>query len=376
VTIAGLPAMGSGAKAYLRPIQFVDSPVELDGGVDRLAGGLSWFAAYELIVTDGGVRVVETQVPVTGFAEAITALPDALAERVTAVRARMTAPRAPLTLGDRVIRFDQPQVAGILNVTPDSFSDGGAHVRDPARAAAAGVAMASAGAALIDVGGESTRPGADAVWEGDEIGRVVPAIERLSAAGTAVSIDTRKAGVMEAALAAGAHMVNDVAALLWDDRALDVVAKAGCPVVLMHSPDPKSGPHGEHRYADAATEVYDWLEARIDAVVAGGVARDRILVDPGIGFGKTVQINLQLINALAMFQGLGCPLMLGVSRKRMIGALSGEAPAAQRLAGSIALALRGVELGAQILRVHDVAETVQALRVWRGMRDAAMMPRL
>jgi dihydropteroate synthase len=376
VTIAGLPALGSGAKAYLRPIQFVDSPVGLDGSVDRLAGGLSWFAAYELIVTQGGARVFEGQLPVAGLAEAIATLPDALAERVAAVRARLTAPRVPLTLGDRIIRFDQPQVAGILNVTPDSFSDGGAHVRDPARAAAAGVAMASAGAALIDVGGESTRPGADAVWEGDEIGRVVPAIERLAAAGTAVSIDTRKAAVMEAALAAGAHMVNDVAALLWDDRALDVVAKAGCPVVLMHSPDPRSGPHSEYRYADAAIEVYDWLEARIDAAVAGGVARDRILVDPGIGFGKTIQINLQLINALALFQGLGCPLMLGVSRKRMIGALSGEAPADKRLPGSITLALRGVELGAQILRVHDVAETVQALRVWRGMRDAAMMPRL
>lgn len=376
MTIAGLPTLGSGAKAYLRPIQFVDSPVGLDGQVDRLAGGLSWFAAYELIVRDGGVRVVEAQLPVADFAESVSALPDRLGEHVAAVRSRITAPRAPLALGNRVIRFDQPQAAGILNVTPDSFSDGGAHLKDPARAAASGVAMAAAGAALIDVGGESTRPGADTVWEGDEIARVVPVIERLSAAGTAVSIDTRKAGVMEAALAAGAHMINDVAALLWDDRALEVAAKAGCPVVLMHSPDPKAGPHGEYRYVDAAVEVYDWLEDRIEAVVAGGVARERILIDPGIGFGKTIQINLQLINALAMFQGLGCPLMLGVSRKRMIGALSGEAPATQRLPGSIALALRGVDLGAQILRVHDVAETVQALRVWRGMRDAAMMPRL
>lgn len=376
MTIAGLPALGSGARAYLRPIQFVDSPVGLDGQVDRLAGGLNWFAAYDLILVEGGARVFETPVPVAGIAEAIAALPDALAESASMFRARLTAPRAALSLGERVIRFDQPQVAGILNMTPDSFSDGGAHVDDPVAAAAAGVAMAAAGAALIDVGGESTRPGAAAVWEGDEVARVVPAIERLSLAGTAVSIDTRKAAVMEAAIEAGAHMVNDVAALLWDDRALEVVAKAGCPVVLMHSPDPKAGGHGEHRYADAVIEVYDWLEARIDAVVAGGIAREKIVVDPGIGFGKTVQNNLQLVNALALFQGLGCPLMLGVSRKRMIGALSGEAPADQRLAGSIALALRGADLGAQILRVHDVAETVQAIRVWRGLRDAAMMPRL
>jgi dihydropteroate synthase len=376
VTIAGLPALGSDAKLYLRPIQFVDSPVGLDGRVDRLAGGLNWFAAYELIVVEGSKRVFETQLPVAGIADVFASLPGPLAERASGFRARLVAPRAPLILGERVIRFDQPQVAGILNVTPDSFSDGGAHLDNPARAAGAGVAMAAAGAALIDIGGESTRPGAEAVWEGDEIARVVPAIERLSLAGTAVSIDTRKAAVMEAAIAAGAHMVNDVAALLWDDRALEVVAKAGCPVVLMHSPDPKTGGHGEHRYADAVIEIYDWLEARIDAVVAGGLAREKILVDPGIGFGKTIQINLQLINALALFQGLGCPLMLGVSRKRMVGALSGEAPADKRLPGSLALALRGVDLGAQILRVHDVAETVQALRIWRGMRDAAMMPRL
>jgi dihydropteroate synthase len=354
-------------RTYLRPVQFVDTPVGRDGEVARLAGGLSWFSGYERIQVEGGRRIAQRTLPVA----------EAMADpALTPLIERIAAPRAPLRLGERVLRLDQPLVMGILNLTPDSFSAGGRHADDPAGAAQAGVDMGIAGAAIVDVGGESTRPGAAEIWEGDEIKRVVPAIERLARSGAAVSIDTRKAGVMEAALAAGAHMVNDVAALLWDDRALDVVAKAGCPVVLMHSPDPKSGPHGEHRYADAATEVYDWLEARIDAVVAGGVARDRILVDPGIGFGKTVQINLQLINALAMFQGLGCPLMLGVSRKRMIGALSGEAPAAQRLAGSIALALRGVELGAQILRVHDVAETVQALRVWRGMRDAAMMPRL
>lgn len=376
MNLAGLPALGSGAKGYLRPIQFVDSPVGLDGQVDRLAGGLCWFAGYELILAEDGRRVFEAPVAVAAIEGALAALPDRLAAQLTETRRRLTAPRVPLVLGARTIRFDQPQVAGILNVTPDSFSDGGRHVEDPARAAVAGAIMASAGAALIDVGGESTRPGADTVWEGDEIARVVPAIERLSAAGNAVSIDTRKAGVMEAALAAGAHMVNDVAALLWDDRAAEVVAKAGCPVVLMHSPDPGAGPHGEHRYADAPLEVFDWLAARIDAAVSAGIGRDRILVDPGIGFGKTLQVNLQLVNALPLFQGLGCPLMLGVSRKRMIGALSNEAPAGERLAGSIALAVKGADLGAQLLRVHDVAETVQALRVWRGLRDAAMMPRL
>ncbi len=273
------------------------------------------------------------------------------------------------------MRFDQPQVAGILNVTPDSFSDGGKLQDDPAAAAAAGVAMAAAGAALIDVGGESTRPNAPLVWEGDEAKRVVPVVERLAASGTLVSIDTRKAMVMEAALGVGARIVNDVSALLWDDRALAVVAKGGCPVILMHSPDPKKGPHGGSRYTNVLTEVFDWLEARIAAAVAGGVERSRIIVDPGIGFGKSLADNLALINGLTLFHGLGCPIMLGASRKRMIGALSNEAPTDARLGGSLALAMKGVEAGVQLLRVHDVAETVQAIHVWRGLRDQALVGR-
>lgn len=375
MNLAALADIQAGARIYLRPVEFVDSPIGLDGRVARLAGGLNWFAAYQLIVVHNGVRVYDDIVRVDRIADVGATLPAPHGERFRAIVGRIEAPRAPLKLGERVLRFDQPHVAGILNLTPDSFSDGGAHVDDPVGAADAGFAMSAAGASLIDVGGESTRPGAATVWEGDEIARVVPVVERLAASGTAISIDTRKAAVMEAALAAGAHLVNDVAALLYDDRALEVVARAGCPVVLMHSPDPKAGPHGDHRYADPLIDVYDWLDARIEAVVAAGVARDRILIDPGIGFGKTVQVNLELINGLALFHGLGCPIMLGVSRKRLIGALSNEASADRRLSGSITLACRGMDLGAQILRVHDVADTMQALHVWRGLRDAAMMPR-
>lgn len=297
----------------------------------------------------------------------------ALGERAALLHARIVASRPALTIGARTLRFDQPQVAGILNVTPDSFSDGGQHVDDPESAAAAGVAMLAAGAALVDLGGESTRPGATAVWEGDEIARTVPVIERLAGSGALVSIDTRKAAVMEATLAAGAGIVNDVSALLWDDRALDVVARAGCPVVLMHSPDPAKGGHGRVAYADVVGEVFGWLEARIAAVVAAGVARDRIIVDPGIGFGKSLGDNLALINGLAAFHGLGCPIMLGASRKRMIGALADEAPVDRRLGGSIALALKGIEAGVQLLRVHDVLETVQAAKIWRGWRDRALV---
>ncbi|HEX7694364.1 MAG TPA: dihydropteroate synthase [Sphingomonas sp.] len=350
------------ANLHLRPVQFVDTPIGRDGEVARLAGGMQWFAAYEVIESDA-----RRTVPIAEFERTLGAND----ERAAALHAAITRPRPPLVLGDRTLRFDQPLVAGILNVTPDSFSDGGAQ-DDPV---AAGVAMATSGAALIDVGGESTRPGAELVWEEDEKKRIEPVIQGLARAGTLVSVDTRKAAVMEAGLAAGAAIVNDVAALLWDDRAIEVVAKAGCPVVLMHSPDPAKGPHGGSGYGDVLTDVYDWLDARIAAVVAGGVDRAKIIVDPGIGFGKSLQDNLSLLNGLAMFHGLGCPILLGASRKRMIGALSSEAPADQRLGGSIALALKGAEAGVQLLRVHDVPETVQALKVWRGLRDQALVGR-
>jgi dihydropteroate synthase len=346
---------------HLRPVQFVDTPMtHADGAVARIAGGMQWFAAYEVI--ENGTR---RTLPISD----VTMLGD----RATALHAAITAPRPPLRLGERTLRLDQPLVAAILNVTPDSFSDGGKHADDPAAAAAAGVDMAAAGAALVDLGGESTRPGAAQVWEGDEIARIVPVVERLARSGTLVSVDTRKAAVMEAALAAGAHIVNDVSALLWDDRALAVVARAGCPVVLMHSPDPKEGGHARIGYRDVLTEVFDWLEARIAAVTAAGIDRARIIVDPGIGFGKSLADNLALINGVAIFHGLGCPVMLGASRKRMIGALDNEAPVAARLGGSLALALKGAEAGVQLLRVHDVAATVQAVKIWRGMRDRALV---
>jgi dihydropteroate synthase len=341
---------------YLLPTQFVASPIHHpEGAVARLAGGLQWFAAYEL-VGDAGRQVV----PVAEI--------DRHGEH-----AAMTSPRPPITLGERVLRFDQPQVMGILNVTPDSFSDGGRHSGDPAAAAEAGVDMLAHGAAVIDLGGESTRPGATTVWEGDEIARVVPVVERLARSGTPVSIDTRKAAVMEAALAAGATMVNDVSALLWDERAVEVVGRAACPVVLMHSPDPASGGHGRVAYRDPVGAVFAWLQDRIAAVAAAGIDRARIIVDPGIGFGKSLSDNLALINGLAAFHGLGCPVLLGASRKRLIGALSNEAPADKRLGGSMTLALRAADAGVQLLRIHDVAETVQAIRVWRGLRDRALV---
>ncbi|WP_129790857.1 dihydropteroate synthase [Sphingosinicella sp. CPCC 101087] len=355
-------------KTYLRPTAFVDAPFGHDGKVARLAGGLLWFSAVEVETFDNGVRGAPRLVPV----EAIESQLEDLPPQARVAWERLTAPRPPLLMGDRVIRLDQPQVAGIVNVTPDSFSDGG-RFDTPDRATEAGHQMSAAGAAMIDLGGESTRPGSKPVWEGDEMARTVPVVERLAASGTAVSVDTRKAAVMEAVLAAGAGLINDVSALTWDPRAVEVVAAAGCPVVLMHHQGaPETMQDNPYYERPVLFEVYDWLEARIDAVAAAGVARENIVVDPGFGFGKTVQHNLQLMNGLALLHGLGCPILLGASRKRTIGALSNEAPADRRLGGSIAFALKAAEQGAQLLRVHDVPETLQALRVWRGLRDAAL----
>ena len=362
------------ARLYFRPTAFIDAPFDLDGQFARLAGGMQFFSAYDVIATDKSKRTGHWLIPIEHLDGFLQSLSPTQSEAARTTIARITAPRPPLQLGERVIRLDQPQVMGILNMTPDSFSDGGKYVDDPKGAAAIGVDMAAAGAALIDVGGESTRPGAASVWAQDEIKRTAPVIELLTKAGTAVSIDTRQAEVMSAALAAGAHLVNDVSALLHDKGALDVVARANVPVVLMHSPDAAKSLHGagETGDSDPLLAVYDWLEARIDAVVAGGVARGNIIVDPGIGFGKKVSENLALINGLSLFHGLGCPILLGASRKRVIGALSNEARVEDRLGGSIGLALAGAAQGVQLLRVHDVFETCQALRVWRGLRDGAL----
>ena len=355
-------------RTLIRPTAFVDSPFGHDGKVARLAGGLNWFAAVELLGVEGKRRVSAELV-------SISELEGRFDERLAEQWAALTGPRAPLQLGDRVVRLDQPQVMAILNVTPDSFSDGG-RFAEAGPAIEGGVDMSSAGAAILDVGGESTRPGANPVWAQDEIDRVSPVIERLAAGGAAVSIDTRKSEVMSAALQAGARMVNDVSALTFDSRSAETIAAAGVPLVLMHHLGPPETMQQDPRYEDVLVEVYLWLEERIAAAEVAGIARANILVDPGFGFGKTVAHNLELMNGLALLHSLGCPLVVGASRKRTIGALSNEAPAEQRLGGSIAFALKAVEQGAHVLRVHDVAETVQALRIWRGLRDQALTPRL
>ena len=355
-------------RTLLRPTGFVDSPFGHDGKVARLAGGLNWFASVELIVVEGNERTASELVPVEGVENRFD---DDMAAQWRA----LTAPRSALRLGERTVRLDQPQVMGIVNATPDSFSDGG-QFANAAEAAEAGARMASEGAAIIDVGGESTRPGARSIWEGDEIERIAPVIRQISAGGAAVSVDTRKADVMTPAVEAGARMINDVSALTYDARSGEVAAAANVPIVLMHHRGAPEVMQDDPRYDDVIVEVYLWLEERIAAALDAGVARENIMIDPGFGFGKNVGHNLELMNGLALFYSLGCPLVIGASRKRTIGALSGEAPVERRVAGSIAFAMKAAEQGAQLIRVHDVFETVQALKGWRGLRDQALTPRL
>lgn len=260
----------------------------------------------------------------------------------------------------------EPLVMGILNVTPDSFSDGGSD-RGVADSVARAEAMAAAGARIIDVGGESTRPRAAFVAEQEELDRVVPVIEGLRGIAAKISIDTRRAAVMRAALAAGADIINDVSGLSFDPAAGRVAAETGAPVVLMHMRGDPMTMDRHTDYADVAGEVTRELTTAVAAALAAGVRREAIMLDPGVGFAKTDAQSAELLNRLAMLANLGCPLLLGASRKRFIGKFSGVDAARDRQAGSVAAALAGIQRGARIVRVHDVAATAQAIRVWRAL---------
>ncbi len=260
------------------------------------------------------------------------------------------------------LSWDRPAVMGILNITPDSFSNGGQHV-DPGRAVAAGLEMAQAGADIVDVGGESTRPGAPAVDPAEEQARVVPVIRHLAAAGLRVSVDTRNAATMAAALDAGAAIVNDVSGLAHDPAAAALLAARGADVVLMHMRGEPATMNSLANYYDVTVETVRELAVRVELALRAGIARERIVIDPGIGFAKTASHNLELLNRLPILLNLGLPILVGVSRKSFIGRLSGVQHPMKRLPGSLATGLFAVGRGASILRVHDVAETVQALRM-------------
>jgi dihydropteroate synthase len=264
------------------------------------------------------------------------------------------------------LSLDRPRVMGILNVTPDSFSDGGRSATSEA-AIACGLAMAADGADIIDVGGESTRPGAGAVPPDIERARVIPVVRALARAGLAVSVDTRNAATMRAALDAGARIINDVSGLAHDPEAIATVAAYGCPVVLMHMRGVPATMNTLATYIDVVPQVRDELLVRVAAAESAGIARDNIAIDPGIGFAKRAEHSQAILRGLPAFASLGYPVLIGVSRKAFIGALSNEPRADRRLGGSIAASVFAALRGATIFRVHDVRETVQAFRVWHAL---------
>ena len=283
-----------------------------------------------------------------------------------------TAPQ--LDCNGRVLRLDVPRVMGIVNVTPDSFSDGGAHATAEA-AIAHGLRLVAEGADLLDIGGESTRPGAAEVSIDEELRRVLPVVEGLArVTRVPISIDTSKPEVMRAAVEAGAGMINDVYGLRRDG-ALDAAAALGVPVVLMHMQGEPRGMQDAPEYDDVVGEVHRFLAERIFSAEMAGIEKRRIVVDPGFGFGKTTAHNLALLAQLARFVELGVPVLAGLSRKRSIGALTGREAPAERMAGSVAAHLIAAQRGARILRVHDVAQTVDALKIWNAV-DAVPMPRI
>jgi dihydropteroate synthase len=344
-------------KLYLRPTGMLFGAIAEaavgEGLALPLAGGPIAFSTAELIE---GVPGKTRRRLFTAHALAQSREADlvALVERVAAKRP----PFAGLPL-------DRPLLMGIVNVTPDSFSDGGLYdTKEEAIVHAAG--LAAEGAAIVDIGGESTRPGADTVEESEEATRVIPVLEGLAGLPAVISVDTRKASVARQAAKRGAKILNDVSALTYDPKCLQVAAETGLSLVLMHAQGEPKTMQDDPRYDDVVLEVFDYLAARIAAVRRAGVELSRIAADPGLGFGKTLAHNLALLSHTSLFHGLGVPLLVGASRKRFIHGVTGGEQPKSREPGSQAAAIAAAAQGAQILRVHDVAGTRQALAVWRA----------
>ena len=263
--------------------------------------------------------------------------------------------------------LDSPRIMGILNVTPDSFSDGGNH-QTAAKAVQRARRMVSSGAHIIDIGGESTRPGAQPVPKEAEIARVEPVITALSRElATPISIDTRKSAVADAAVSAGAALVNDVSGFTYDPMLAHYCRDRKLPVCVMHARGDPETMQQDPRYDDVLLDVYDFLAAQVAMLEEMGIPRARIIVDPGIGFGKTIEHNLTLLRDVALFHGIGCPVLVGASRKGFIGKISGVETSAERVSGSVAVAQAVAAQGVQIVRVHDVSATAQALAMWRAI---------
>ncbi len=355
--------VGSDERVYVRPLGLTP-PAHGQIGARPLAAGWLSFDRCEVAIRRGAV-LERCLVPLGAFPPPLRHLSPQLLQSYREALARLSAPR-PAFAG---VPLNRPRIMGILNVTPDSFSDGGQYLT-PEKAIEHGMAMAAAGADIIDVGAESTRPGAVAIPPEQQIRRAVPVVASLAGRGIVVSIDTRSAAVMRAALATGATIINDVSALTYDPEALEVATLSGASVILMHMRGVPQTMNLAPAYEDPALDVFDELEQRIQACEAAGIPRSRILVDPGIGFAKTMAQGVAVTRALSLFHATGCGVLVGFSRKGLVERWADATEPQARLPGSLAAALVAFSQGVQVVRVHDVAATAQARDVWEALTPA------
>jgi dihydropteroate synthase len=358
--------LGHGSdRHWLRPVGLTSLYSTSDNDALPLAGTGLGFNACDVLTKSGNDFTVSrwSVQDLLASAKATGADALALAEQMIAA---FTTPRAPFA----GLAMDMPHVMGIINVTPDSFSDGGDHAQTDIAIRAARM-MADAGATILDIGGESTRPGAETVDSEEECRRILPVIHALSQQNYVVSADTRNTNVMEKAIIKGARVINDVGGLRADG-AIELVAETATPVIIMHMQGEPGSMQKQPEYDFVPADIYDWLESRINLAVSRGIKKENIAIDFGFGFGKTPEHNMVLMAWLSMFHGLGVPLLLGVSRKSTIAHFSKGESAKDRMPGSLALATLGYAQGVQMYRVHDVAETVQALAVAKAMHSCDM----
>lgn len=361
--------VGQGRTLYMLPGAILSGGRAKRAVADRMAawlcGGPLAFCAVELVLRDAEHRV-SRRFTLPQLRYWTVRQTHATSRRVVELLARATERRP----GFAGVASCQPLIMGVINVTPDSFSDGGRYL-EMERAVSRALELMEQGADIIDVGGESTRPGADAVSPEEESRRVLPVVKALAERGIQVSIDSRHASVIGAAVEAGARIVNDITALAGDPASLKTAAAGGAQIVLMHMQGDPRTMQASPQYREVALDLYDFFAERIAACDGAGILRDRLCLDPGIGFGKTVEHNRDILANLTLFHGLGCPLLLGVSRKSFIARLSRGEEVDRRLPGSLAAAMMGLDQGVQVLRVHDVAETAQARAVWQAIAREA-----
>ncbi len=370
-----LPAtVAANARVYLSPCALgplaVLTPMVAAAAALPLAGGPLAFSACEIAIRESA-RGTRTTASLAETRRWAAGQGGTIGARVARLLDDLSSPRQ----GPRSEPLSKPLIMGIVNATPDSFSDGGEHF-DAAAAIAHGQRLAHAGADILDIGGESTRPGAAPVAPSIEAARVLPVLQGLSQLRASfpqllLSVDTRHAAVMRAALAHGVDVINDVSALTGDPESLAVAARGNASVVLMHMQGEPRTMNLAPRYDDVALDVFDYLEARIAACQAAGIARARLIVDPGIGFGKRGPQNLAILRALALYHGFGCPILLGASRKALGSESEGRLPPKERMPTSLAAAQHGLNRGVQILRVHDVAETRRVADLWQRLHTGS-----